>query len=116
MTYPWSVWVVPGAGAGRVAVQVIEAPASRYDEGHEMSDAPIVSSVTLMSWSGFALVLVTSKVMAMVEPGATATPGAVLASSPLIDFRRASPVSVAGASTWAYESADWVLGPTGPSS
>lgn len=71
----------PAAGAASVAKHVIEAPTPSDVVGHTMSDAARSESVTTTGSSGTLPELVTSKVTRSVPGVATASPGAVLASS-----------------------------------
>ena len=84
LTLALLVCCTPGAGAARVALQVMLAPTANNVAGQTIEEAGILSSVTTTGLRSTLPVLLTSKVIFIVEPAATKIPGAVLASSPLI--------------------------------
>ena len=86
----------PTAGAGQLAEQVAEAPGARVVRSQVIGEG-IVSSVTVTSCNGVEPVFSTVKVTDIVDPGVTRTPGAVLASSPLIRLTTWMPGSTARA-------------------
>ena len=74
-------WII-GSGAANVAVQVITSAGFKLVLGQVINE--ILSSVTNILFKRALPVLLTSKVMFIVEPFGTSTPGIVFASSPLI--------------------------------
>lgn len=89
-----SVCWTPAAGAGWDAVHVMLAPTARTVAGQTI--APVTtSSVTWTSRSGVVPLLNTTNSICMVDPGATRTPGAVLASAPLMRFTTCMPGATA---------------------
>ena len=79
-----SVCWTPAAGAGKVARQVIDAPAASTVLGQTIWSAVMSESVTVTGSRVTLPVLVTTNVTVNVPGVVTWTPGAVLASSPLI--------------------------------
>src|SRR5687768_4703324 len=87
------VCCTPGAGAGNVAVQRKSSsgwngPGTTllFNPSHLMLAAGITLSVTVTFINGTLPMFVTSKVIVIVEPCGTATPGAVSASTPLMNL------------------------------
>ena len=76
------MWDPPPVGAGNDAVQTVDAPGASALAKHVIAVASV--SVTVTGFRRTSPVLVTTKVTFIVEPAGTATPGAVLASSPLM--------------------------------
>ena len=98
VTKPTSLCFSPGSNARMVAVHSIESPGAKSDCGQVIPEAAGSVTVTFARYDD--PVLVTTNVTDNGAPAATDTPGAVFASSPLIDFMMLTP-EVAGANAYA---------------
>src|SRR4051794_26258570 len=86
VTVPTLLCCTPPAGAGSAPVPYTTPSRSSVVAGQLIAEDAITSSVTVTLLRATPPVLRTVYVTAIMSPASTATPGALFASSPLIDL------------------------------